>query len=40
MTAPDTATALPVIGTPVLEARSLVKHFPVHRRGRRTRRGA
>jgi peptide/nickel transport system ATP-binding protein len=40
MTAPDAAPALPVIGTPVLEARSLVKHFPVHRRGRRTQRGA
>ena len=40
MTAPGAAPALPVTGTPVLEARSLVKHFPVHRRGRRTQRGA
>jgi peptide/nickel transport system ATP-binding protein len=40
MTAPDTAPALPVTGASVLEARSLVKHFPVHRRGRRTQRGA
>src|SRR6516162_6521576 len=40
MTAPGAAPALPVTGTPVLEARSLVKHFPVHRRGRRTGRGA
>ena len=40
MTAPGAAPALPVTGTPVLEARSLTKHFPVHRRGRRTQRGA
>jgi oligopeptide/dipeptide ABC transporter ATP-binding protein len=32
--------ALPVTSTSVLEGRSLVKHFPVHRRGRRTQRGA
>ena len=36
MTAPSTAPALPATATPVLEARSLVKHFPI----RRTRRGA
>ena len=29
-----------VTGTPALEARSVTKHFPVHRRGRRTRRGS
>jgi peptide/nickel transport system ATP-binding protein len=40
MTAPAAAPALPSTATPVLEARSLVKHFPVHRRGRSTRRGA
>ncbi len=40
MTAPSAAPALPVTGVPVLEARSLVKHFPVHRKGRRTQRGA
>ena len=40
MTTLDTAPALAGTGTPVLEARSLVKHFPVHRRGRRTGRGA
>src|SRR5215472_11422057 len=40
MTAPGAAPALPVTGTPVLEARSLVKHFAVHQRGRRTQRGA
>jgi peptide/nickel transport system ATP-binding protein len=40
MTASATAPALPSTGTPVLEARSLVKHFPVHRRGRTARRGA
>jgi peptide/nickel transport system ATP-binding protein len=40
MTAPDIARELPGTGTPALEARSLVKHFPVHRRGRRTQRGA
>ena len=40
MTAPSASPAPPVTGTPVLEARSLVKHFPVHQRGRRTRRGA
>jgi peptide/nickel transport system ATP-binding protein len=40
MTAPDAALILPVTDTPMLEARSLVKHFPVHRRGRRTQRGA
>jgi peptide/nickel transport system ATP-binding protein len=40
MTAPGATPALPVTSTPVLEGRSLVKHFPVHRRGRRTQRGA
>jgi len=40
MTTPDTAQELPGTDTPALEARSLVKHFPVHRRGRRTQRGA
>src|SRR6266516_6872289 len=40
MTAPGAAPALPVTSTSVLEGRSLVKHFPVHRRGRRTQRGA
>ena len=40
MTTPGAAPALPVTGMPVLEARSLVKHFPVHRRGRRAQRGA
>jgi peptide/nickel transport system ATP-binding protein len=40
VTAPSAAPALPVTGVPVLEARSLVKHFPVHRKGRRTQRGA
>ena len=40
MTTPDTVKELPGTGTPALEARSLVKHFPVHRRGRRTQRGA
>jgi peptide/nickel transport system ATP-binding protein len=42
MTASSVASALPVTAAPVLEARSLVKHFPVHRRGRGrlTRRGA
>src|SRR5205823_5674464 len=40
MTAPGAAPAPPVTGTPVLEGRSLVKHFPVHRRGRRIQRGA
>jgi peptide/nickel transport system ATP-binding protein len=40
MTAPGAAPALPVTGTPVLEARSLVKHFPVHRRGKRIQHGA
>ena len=40
MTAPSTTPALPATGTPVLEARSLTKHFPVHRRGRLVARGA
>jgi peptide/nickel transport system ATP-binding protein len=40
MTAPGAAPALPVTGTPVLEARSLVKHFPVHQRGKRIQHGA
>ena len=40
MTTPHAAPVLAGTGTPALEARSLVKHFPVHRRGRRTRRGA
>jgi peptide/nickel transport system ATP-binding protein len=40
MTAPDIAPAVAGTGTPALEARSLVKHFPVHRRGRRGPRGA
>jgi peptide/nickel transport system ATP-binding protein len=40
MTAPSTIPALPGTGTPVLEARSLTKHFPVHRRGRLVARGA
>jgi peptide/nickel transport system ATP-binding protein len=40
MTAPSAAPALPATAGPVLEARSLVKHFPVHRGGRLTRRGA
>jgi len=40
MTTADAAPALAGTATPALEARSLVKHFPVHRRGRRTRRGA
>jgi peptide/nickel transport system ATP-binding protein len=40
MTAPETARELPGPGTPVLEARSLVKHFAVHRRGRRAGRRA
>jgi peptide/nickel transport system ATP-binding protein len=40
MILPSAGPALPVTGTPVLEARSLVKHFRVHRRGRRTQRGA
>ena len=39
MTTPLAAPALAGTGTPALEARSLTKHFPVHRRGRRTRRG-
>jgi len=40
MTTPQTVPELAGTGTPVLEARSLVKYFPVHRRGRRTGRGA
>jgi peptide/nickel transport system ATP-binding protein len=40
MTTLHAAPALPGTGTPALEARSLVKHFPVHRRGKRTQRGA
>jgi peptide/nickel transport system ATP-binding protein len=40
MTAPSPAPALPATTTPVLEARSLVKHFPVRRTGRLTGRGA
>jgi len=40
MTALDAAAAVAGTGTPVLEARSLVKHFPVHRGGTRARRGA
>ena len=40
MTTPDAATAPAGTATPALEARSLVKHFPVHRRGRRTQRDA
>jgi len=39
MTAPSAAPALPATATPVLEARSLVKHFPVRRTGRLTGRG-
>ena len=40
MTAPSTAPALPATATPVLEARSLVKHFPIRRTGRLARGGA
>jgi peptide/nickel transport system ATP-binding protein len=40
MTTLDIAPALAGTGTPALQARSLVKHFPVHRRGKRTGRGA
>jgi len=40
MTTLHAAPAPAGTGTPALEARSLVKHFPVHRRGRRTGRGA
>src|SRR5215469_7580104 len=36
MTATSAAPALPATGTPVLEARSLVKHFPVRRMRRGT----
>ena len=40
MTAPSPAPALPATATPVLEARSLVKHFPIRRTGRLARGGA
>jgi len=40
MTAPSPAAALPATAAPVLEARSLVKHFPVRRTGRLARRRA
>ena len=40
MTAHGAAPALPATATPVLEARSVVKHFPGHRPGRLAGRGA